>query len=110
MQVGAPWRYIAVAREFRWGLKSGCARTRAVKKESACPQIPVAGLATNSTKSNNRMSTEKNLNNLATAAAELVLRELNEIETRDIFGGSGQGWVKVGPITPVPPVIPEQMK
>ncbi|MBS3895274.1 hypothetical protein [Silanimonas sp.] len=56
------------------------------------------------------MSTEKNLNNLATAAAELVLRELNEIETRDIFGGSGQGWVKVGPITPVPPVIPEQMK
>ena len=39
---------------------------------------------------------------LARAAAELVLRELDEIEARDIFGGDG-GWVKVGPVTPVKP-------
>ena len=36
---------------------------------------------------------------LAKAAADLVLRELDEIEARDIFGGDG-GWVKVGPIKP----------
>jgi hypothetical protein len=44
------------------------------------------------------------------AAADLVLRELNEIEARDVFGGvrnadgdgDGGGWVKVGPIEPVP--------
>lgn len=40
---------------------------------------------------------------LATAAAELVLRELDEIETRDIFGGDGGGWVKVGVPVPVKP-------
>ena len=40
---------------------------------------------------------------LAKASAELVLRELDEIETRDIFGGDGggTGWVKVGVPVPV---------
>ena len=42
---------------------------------------------------------------LAKEAADLVLRELDEIEARDIFGGDG-AWVKVGPVQPVPPVKP----
>jgi hypothetical protein len=43
-------------------------------------------------------------NDLANSAAELVLRELDAIETRDVFGGDGGGpWVKVGPIQPVKP-------
>lgn len=42
---------------------------------------------------------------LAKEAADLVLRELDEIEARDIFGGDG-GWVKVGPVQPVPPTKP----
>lgn len=47
------------------------------------------------------MSIEKK-DDLAKAAAELVLRELDHIETRDIFGGDGGGgWVRVGPIEPV---------
>ncbi|MDX3935731.1 hypothetical protein HH110_01655 [Stenotrophomonas sp. SAM-B] len=45
------------------------------------------------------MSNETNVNDLAKAASELVLRELDEMEARDIFGGDG-GWVKVGPIEP----------
>ncbi|MEH6418611.1 hypothetical protein [Pseudomonas sp. CGJS7] len=44
----------------------------------------------------------KGQDDLAKAAAELVLRELNEIETRDIFGGDGGGWVRVGPVQPIP--------
>lgn len=48
------------------------------------------------------MNDELKQNELAQAAANLVLRELDEIETRDIFGGDG-GWVKVGPVTPVKP-------
>jgi len=48
------------------------------------------------------MNNDKKRDDLAKAAAALVLRELDEIETRDIFGGDG-GWVKVGPIEPVPP-------
>jgi len=51
------------------------------------------------------MSIEGKKEDLAKAAAELVLRELDEIEARDIFGGDG-GWVKVGPIQPVPPGSP----
>ncbi|MBL8244998.1 MAG: hypothetical protein JNL89_12440, partial [Rhodanobacteraceae bacterium] len=39
------------------------------------------------------------------AAANLVLRELSDIETRDIFGGTW-GKVVVGPIQPVPPPPP----
>lgn len=42
---------------------------------------------------------------LAKEAANLVLRELDEIEARDIFGGDG-GWVKIGPLTPTPPLPP----
>jgi hypothetical protein len=48
------------------------------------------------------MSIEGKKDSVAKAAAELVLRELDEIEARDIFGGDG-GWVKVGPAQPVPP-------
>lgn len=52
------------------------------------------------------MSIENKKDDLAKAAAELVLRELGDIEARDIFGGDGapppKGWVKVGPIQPVP--------
>ncbi|GAA0919939.1 hypothetical protein KR767_16990 [Luteibacter anthropi] len=51
------------------------------------------------------MSIEAKKDDLARAAAELVLRELDEIEARDIFGGDG-GWVKVGPVQPVPPGKP----
>lgn len=49
------------------------------------------------------MNSEVKKDDLAQAAADLVLRELNEIETRDIFGGDGGGgpWVKVGPIQPL---------
>jgi len=44
---------------------------------------------------------KKGQGDLAKAAAELVLRELDQIETRDIFGGDGGGgWVRVGPIEP----------
>ncbi len=46
------------------------------------------------------MNDKKSGNTLAAEAADLVLRELDEIETRDIFGGDG-GWVKVGPVEPV---------
>ncbi|MHC1653436.1 hypothetical protein ACODUL_09135 [Stenotrophomonas maltophilia] len=45
------------------------------------------------------MSNETEVKDLAKAASELVLRELDEIEARDIFGGDG-GWVKVGPVEP----------
>lgn len=38
---------------------------------------------------------------LTEAAAKLVLRELTDIEARDVFGGGG--WVKVGPAEPLPP-------
>jgi hypothetical protein len=38
---------------------------------------------------------------LKRAAASLVLRELSEIETRDVFGGTW-GKVTVGPIQPCP--------
>ena len=48
------------------------------------------------------MNSDKKQADLSAAAAELVLRELDEVEARDIFGGDG-GWVKVGPVTPVPP-------
>lgn len=48
---------------------------------------------------------------LAQSAASLVLREIDAIEARDIFGGvrnadgdGPTGWVKVGPIEPVPSV------
>ena len=47
------------------------------------------------------MNNEIKHDDLAKAAADLVLRELDTIEARDIFGGDG--WVKVGPITPVKP-------
>lgn len=44
---------------------------------------------------------KKGQEDLAKAAAELVLRELDHIETRDIFGGDGGGgWVRVGPVEP----------
>lgn len=48
------------------------------------------------------MKEEIKKDDLAQAAANLVLRELDEMEARDIFGGDG-GWVKVGPVTPVKP-------
>lgn len=39
------------------------------------------------------------------AAADLVLRELSDIESRDVFGGQ---WVKVGPVMPYPPPPPPE--
>lgn len=49
-------------------------------------------------------------NELAQSAADLVLREIDAIESRDVFGGirnsdgdGPKGWVKVGPLVPVPP-------
>jgi len=48
------------------------------------------------------MTHEKKSDELAKAAAALVLRELDEIEARDIFGGDG-AWVRVGPVQPAPP-------
>ena len=47
----------------------------------------------------------KDQKDLAKEAANLVLRELDEIEARDIFGGDG-AWVKIGPVTPAPPTKP----
>lgn len=45
--------------------------------------------------------------NINKAAAELVLRELSEVEMRDVFGGV---WpkVEVGPPQPVPPPPPQE--
>ena len=48
------------------------------------------------------MTHEKKSDDLAKAASSLVLRELDEIEARDIFGGDG-AWVRVGPVQPAPP-------
>lgn len=45
------------------------------------------------------------MSEIKNAAANLVLRELSDIETRDIFGGRW-GKVVVGPIQPVPPPPP----
>lgn len=53
------------------------------------------------------MNDEINKDDLARAAANLVLRELDEMEARDIFGGDGAstpwGKVTVGPLTPIKP-------
>ena len=49
------------------------------------------------------MSNSPKSDAVAKAAAELVLRELNDVEASDIFGG---GWVKIGPLQPVPSLPP----
>ncbi len=74
---------------------SGCAERASGR--NLRKQMPVAGFGNITWRL--QMSNETNVNDLAKAASELVLRELDEMEARDIFGGDG-GWVKVGPIEP----------